>query len=95
MTNPDSKNLYVLRTLCRATGVSRSTIWRWVKSGEFPAPIQLGPRAVAWPASEIEGWMAARPTDYRDTPSRIKKSPGQSEAGGFCDSADLGRKLNV
>lgn len=53
----------ILRTaaVCRETGVSRSTIWRWVKSGDFPAPIQLGPRAVAWPASEIADWMASRP----------------------------------
>lgn len=24
-------------------GISRTTVWRWVKSGRLPAPIQIGP----------------------------------------------------
>jgi len=34
--------------------VSRATWYAGVKSGRYPAPIKLGPRAVAWQLSDIE-----------------------------------------
>ena len=43
------------------TGLSRVTIWRWVRAGTFPAPIQLGENSIGWPASEITAWLASRP----------------------------------
>lgn len=33
--------------------VSKTTWWAGVKSGRFPAPVRLGPRCVAWRASDI------------------------------------------
>ena len=42
-------------------GIARTTIYRLMRSGEFPEPIKVGPRAVRWPASEIEAWLADRP----------------------------------
>jgi prophage regulatory protein len=42
------------------TGLSRSEIYRRVAAGSFPAPVKLGERASAWPASEVDGWIAAR-----------------------------------
>ena len=38
-------------------GLSRSTIWRLTNSGQFPAAIQIGRRAVGWRASEIHDWL--------------------------------------
>lgn len=43
------------------TALSRSSLYRLMRSGEFPAPLQIGPRAVRWRASEIESWVAERP----------------------------------
>ena len=42
------------------TGLSRATIWRRVKAGDFPAPFRLGNRskAVGWRDDEIEAWIA-------------------------------------
>jgi prophage regulatory protein len=40
--------------------VSRATIYRWVKSGHLPKPIQLGANMVRWKASDIEAWMEER-----------------------------------
>lgn len=42
------------------TGLRRSTIYAKVASGEFPAPIRLGARAVGWVESEISRWLEAR-----------------------------------
>jgi prophage regulatory protein len=42
------------------TGLARSTFWRRVKGGFFVRPVAIGPRAVGWPASEVEALNAAR-----------------------------------
>ena len=34
--------------------VSRATWYAGVKSGRYPRPVSLGPRCVAWKASEIQ-----------------------------------------
>ena len=39
------------------TGKSRSSIYAAVKSGDFPAPISIGPRAVAWTSTAISEWQ--------------------------------------
>ena len=41
--------------------IARTTIYRLMRCGEFPEPLKIGPRAVRWPASEIEAWLAERP----------------------------------
>ena len=43
------------------TGLSRSTIWRRVRAGAFPAPVQLGENSIGWPASEIATWLESQP----------------------------------
>ena len=45
----------------RVTGLSKATIWRLVKMGDFPRPIRLGARAVGWKSSEIADWIESRP----------------------------------
>ena len=56
----------ILRTadVITATGLSRTTLWRRVKTGDFPPPIRLGgpeSRAAGWRRSEIETWINNRP----------------------------------
>lgn len=41
-------------------GFSRSAIYKLVARNEFPRPINIGVRAVAWPEVEIEQWIADR-----------------------------------
>lgn len=42
------------------TGMSRSSIYNGIKQGTFPAQISLGPRAVGWLESSIDGWIQSR-----------------------------------
>lgn len=44
------------------TGMSRSTIYEYMNKGEFPRPVRLTARAVAWPESVISDWLAERAT---------------------------------
>lgn len=43
------------------TGMSRSTIYRLMREGDFPLPHRIGQRAVRWRESELETWLASRP----------------------------------
>ena len=43
------------------TGLSRSSIYRLMRNGEFPLPVKVGPAAVRWKTSEITVWMESRP----------------------------------
>lgn len=49
-----------LPEVCARTGQAPATIWRKVKSGEFPRPIKVGPNAVGWIADEVDDWLRAR-----------------------------------
>ena len=50
------------REVGKLTGLSRSTITRRVRAGEFPAPVNLGSqRRVAFIADEVDAWLANRP----------------------------------
>lgn len=44
------------------TGLSRTSIHRLVKAGNFPPPRRLGVRAVGWLSSDLERWQAERPS---------------------------------
>jgi predicted DNA-binding transcriptional regulator AlpA len=37
-------------------GVSRPTIWRWVKDKRIPSPIKLGAGSVRWRLIDLEVW---------------------------------------
>ena len=41
-------------------GIGRTTLWRWVSTGNFPAPIRLGPAAKGWTEAAIKGYLASR-----------------------------------
>jgi prophage regulatory protein len=49
-----------LQQLKERTGLSRSTLYSLIKVGQFPAPIQLGARAVGWLSTDVESWIASR-----------------------------------
>jgi predicted DNA-binding transcriptional regulator AlpA len=42
------------------TGLSKTTLYELIHEKSFPAPVRLGPRAVAWVKSEIRQWAIER-----------------------------------
>ncbi len=42
------------------TGLSRSTLYAKMSRGEFPRPVKLSDRIVAWPESQIDAWLSER-----------------------------------
>ena len=55
-----TKKFIRLPEVISRTGYKRTSIYEKIAEGTFPAPIKLGPRAVAWVSEEIEEWMDAR-----------------------------------
>ena len=56
----------IIRTceVVKLIGLSRVTLWRMCRSGDFPQAIRLGgtkSRAVGWRVSEVESWIESRP----------------------------------
>lgn len=43
------------------TGLGRTTIYKLMSAGEFPRPIKITSKAVAWPESAVVAWLASRP----------------------------------
>lgn len=50
-----------LKKVQERTSLSRTTIWRKVSSGDFPAPVSLGERSIGWISTEIDEWIKNRP----------------------------------
>jgi prophage regulatory protein len=48
------------RRVEQVSGYSRSTLYLRISQGLWPRPVNLGPRAVGWPASEVSAMNAAR-----------------------------------
>ncbi len=45
----------ILRTreVLKLEGISRTTLWRWVRDGKFPAPVELGNNCIGWTESSL------------------------------------------
>jgi prophage regulatory protein len=55
-----SRRLLRLKEVQHQVGLGRSSIYDKIKRGEFPAPISLGARAVAWPSEVVSAWIDER-----------------------------------
>ena len=50
-----------IRDVTITTGLSRTTLWRLERRGDFPRRILLSPNSTGWIESEIEQWIESRP----------------------------------
>ena len=42
------------------TGLPRSTLYLAIRKGQFPKPVAIGTRSVAWRSDEVEAWINER-----------------------------------
>ncbi len=54
------ERLMKLDEVKQETRLSRSSIYRLAKTGDFPKPIKLGERSSGWLESEINAWIDSR-----------------------------------
>lgn len=58
----ETRTLLKLPDVIALTTLSRSTIYQMMSDKEFPRPIKLGKRAVAWRKTDITAWLESRKT---------------------------------
>ena len=44
--------------------ISRSFIYKNIETGNFPKPIKIGSRAIAWKLEDIEAWIESRQSEW-------------------------------
>jgi prophage regulatory protein len=49
-----------LPELLKMVPVTKSTIYNWIRIGEFPKQRKIGHRASAWNRSEVQKWVAEK-----------------------------------
>ncbi len=52
-----SQNIIRLPQVIKKIGLSRSTTYALIKSGEFPQKIQLSSRSIGFLESDIDSWI--------------------------------------
>ena len=57
---PENIKLIRLPQVRELTGLGRSTLYARIKSGDFPAPVNIGVRSVAWRADAVSAWIDSR-----------------------------------
>jgi prophage regulatory protein len=62
-----------LKEIKQLTGLSGSTIYKYVSEDRFPKAVRLGERSVAWRGDEILAWQQSR-QEWRTSvgPNRLK-----------------------
>lgn len=56
----NTERLLRLPEVIAKVGLGKSSIYEGVRLGTFPAPVKLSRRAVCWPASAVDAWIADR-----------------------------------
>ena len=59
-SNTQDRRFLRIAEVKQQVGLGRSSIYSKIKCGEFPAPVTLGARAVAWLSDEITAWIDGR-----------------------------------
>ena len=62
-----------IREVAHRTGKSKSSIYRDMNSGDFPLPVQTGPRSVAWRSDEVQRWIDTRTASSIPAPPPRKR----------------------
>jgi len=61
----DSLQLLTVTDVCKLLRISKPTLWRIRRSGDFPDPTTVTERIFGWRRSEIDGCLASRPNSRR------------------------------
>ena len=58
--SPDDLSFLRLPEVKAITRLSKTSLYAMIRNRSFPAPVRLGPRAVAWLRSEVRQWAMER-----------------------------------
>jgi prophage regulatory protein len=55
-----------LKEVMSICGMSRSSVYGAIKKGQFPSPVKLSARSIAWLKSDVIAWVESRVKATRD-----------------------------
>ena len=61
----DALQLLTVTDVCKLLRISKPTLWRLRRSGNFPEPTTVTERIFGWRRWEIDAWLASRPSSRR------------------------------
>lgn len=76
-----SERIVRLRTVLDRTGLSRTTVYRKIAEGTFPAQIRISVHGAGWHESAIDRWIAD-PAGYRADNDNGAPARGDDHARG-------------
>ena len=77
MTDSDDPIIRGWKKIEKIVHKSRSQLWRDVRAGRFPAPLDLGPNSVGWLRADINDWIASRPRRQYGASAATRAEPSQ------------------
>jgi len=57
---PDADTLLTIEEVAERTRLSKPTIYKLIRQGDFPRQLRLCANKVAWLEREVSAWVAAR-----------------------------------
>lgn len=69
MSAETASRILRLNAVLDRTGLSRSTLYRKIERGTFPAQVRISERCIGWRESEVEQWLR-NPMFYSRSGSR-------------------------
>ncbi|MGE0627900.1 MAG: helix-turn-helix transcriptional regulator [Hyphomicrobiaceae bacterium] len=45
------------REVCKALGISQTTLWHWQRKGRFPRGVKLTRTKLVWRADHVQAWI--------------------------------------
>ena len=64
---PTTDTLIHVREVLTRCGISRATLYTYIRQGTFPQPLKLpGGKAVRWRETEIQAWIDGLPRSVGD-----------------------------
>jgi prophage regulatory protein len=76
-----AKRILKLSEVEARVGLKKTTIYKSVQAGTFPAPIALGGKARGWVDSEIDQWIEERIADTQNARQSRHYTPGTTKHG--------------
>lgn len=55
-----TEHLLRLPQVLARVGLGKSSIYAAILAGDFPRPVSIGARAIAWPESSIDEWIESK-----------------------------------